>query len=52
MPDARAVEAMMKYNGGAEGSRRAADLNSLHPPAANASVSFDCRIWHPPSGWQ
>ena len=41
MPDARAVEAMMKYNEALKEAGVLLDLNGLHPPAAGARVTFD-----------
>lgn len=41
MPDAKAVEAMMKYNEALKEAGVLRDLNGLHPPAAGARISFE-----------
>lgn len=41
MPDAKAVEAMMKYNQALKEAGVLRDLNGLHPPAAGARISFE-----------
>lgn len=41
MPDARAVEAMMKYNKALQQAGVLLALDGLHPPAAGARVQFD-----------
>ena len=40
MPDAKAVEAMMKYNEALQKAGILLDLNGLHPPSMGARVSF------------
>ena len=40
MPDAKAVEAMMKYNEALQQAGILLGLDGLHPPAAGARVSF------------
>jgi hypothetical protein len=40
MPDAKAVEAMMKYNEALQKAGILLDLNGLHPPSVGARVSF------------
>ena len=40
MPDAKAVEAMMKYNEALQQAGVLLGLDGLHPPAAGARVSF------------
>ena len=40
MPDAKAVEAMMKYNETLQKAGVLLALDGLHPPSAGASVSF------------
>ena len=40
MPDAKHVEAMMKYNKELQAAGVLLDLNGLHPPSAGARVSF------------
>ncbi len=41
MPDAKAVEAMMKYNEALQQAGVLLGLDGLHPPAAGARVSFE-----------
>lgn len=41
MPDAKAVEAMMKYNEALKEAGVLLDLNGLHPPAAGARITFE-----------
>jgi hypothetical protein len=41
MPDAKAVEAMMKYNEALKEAGVLRDANGLHPPAAGARISFE-----------
>jgi hypothetical protein len=41
MPDAKAVEAMMKYNEALKEAGVLRDLNGLHPPAAGTRISFE-----------
>jgi hypothetical protein len=41
MPDAKAAEAMMKYNEALKEAGVLRDLNGLHPPAAGARISFE-----------
>jgi hypothetical protein len=40
MPDAKAVEGMMKYNDALQKAGILLDLNGLHPPSMGARVSF------------
>jgi hypothetical protein len=40
MPDAKAVEAMMKYNESLQQAGVLVDLAGLHPPSAGARVTF------------
>jgi hypothetical protein len=40
MPDAKAVEAMMKYNEALQGAGVLLALDGLHPPSMGARVSF------------
>lgn len=40
MPDAKGVEAMMKYNAELQKAGVLLDLNGLHPPSTGARVSF------------
>src|SRR5688572_33195372 len=41
MPDAKAVEAMMKYNESLQKARVLLALDGLHPPSMGARVSFE-----------